>query len=114
MKYKNNTKKKNRVDFKKYILFVKENCYYSKSVIDFLKDNKIKSKIVIKKDTIKNRKNIVNSKRPKSQKYLKGLLTFPALQIKKGEIMLESEEIMDFLEEKILNNIKINIESNLE
>lgn len=111
---KQKTKKKKRVNFQKYILFVKEKCYYSERVINFLRVNNIKSKVVIKKDTIKNRKYIVHSERPNYQAHLKGLLTFPALQIRKGEVMLESENIMNFLEEKIINNLTIDIKRNIK
>ena len=110
----NKTKKKKRVNFQKYILFVRDRCYYSERVIKFLRVNNIKSKVVIKKDTIKNRKYIAHSERPKHQAHLKGLLTFPALQIRKGEVMLESENIMNFLEEKIINNLTIDIKRNIK
>lgn len=111
---KQKNKKKKRVNFQKYILFVKEKCYYSERVIIFLRVNNIKSKVVIKKDSKKNREFILHSKRPRHQSYLKGWVTFPALQIRKGEVILESEDIMDFLEEKIINNITINIKKNIE
>lgn len=110
----NKNKKLKKDNFKKYILFVKKDCFYSNYVIDFLKLNKIKSKITIKKDSIENRKYILNAKRPENQQQLTNLVTFPALQIKKGKIMLESEDIIDFLEEKIINNLMLNIKKNIK